>query len=195
VDGLQATLAAMRATHAAEGYEQPVFYNTEMGFANWRLDMERAAAATAVQKLLYCWAHGDRAALLYCSRDIGGPRTSAKDWGCLDHFMCPRFTYGAVAAFMDAYAGAVFGRALTEANGLYAYVFRQGDRLLVPVFVGSDYPRPVVLETDAATVTRLDPMGNAAPVSPAEGRATVTAGYYPATLVLEGAATVRLGDG
>lgn len=195
VDGLQAALTAMIATHAAAGYRQPVFYNTEMGFANWRLDMERAAAATAVQKLLYCWAHGNRAALLYCSRDISGPRMSAKDWGYLDHFMCPRFTYGAVSAFMDTYGGAAYERTLTETNGLYAYVFRQDARWLVPVFVGSDDPRPVVLETDAATVTLLDPMGNAAPVSPVEGKLAVNAGYYPATLVLEGAAIVRLGDG
>ncbi len=195
VDVLQATLTAMRATHAAAGYERPVFYNTEMGFANWRLDMERAAAATVVQKLLYCWAHGNRAGLLYCSRDIGGPRTSAKDWGYLDHFMCPRFTYGAVAAFMDAYAGATFERTLTEANGLYAYVLRRGDAWLVPVFVGSDYPRPVAIETDALAASLLDPMGNAVPVGLEEGRLTVTAGYYPTTLILEGAATVRLSDG
>lgn len=192
VDGLQAALTAMRATHAAAGYEQPVFYNTEMGFANWRLDMERAAAATAVQKLLYCWAHGNRAGLLYCSRDIGGPRMSARDWGYLDHFMCPRFTYGAVAAFMDTYAGAVFDRVLAESNGLYAYVFRQGDKRLVSVFVGNDYPRPVTLQTDATAASRLDPMGNSTPLDLPAGRQTVTAGYYPTTIVLAGAARLDL---
>ena len=60
-------------------------------------------AATALQKLLHCWAHGDRGALLFCSRGIGGPRLPQgdADWGYIDYFMCPRFMYGAVAAFID----------------------------------------------------------------------------------------------
>jgi hypothetical protein len=195
VDVLQASLTAMRALHAAAGYKSPTFYNTEMGFANWRLDMERASAATAVQKLLYCWAHGNRAALLYCSRDIGGPRMSAQDWGFLDFFFCPRCTYGAVAAFMDTYAGATFDRVLTEANGLYVYAFRSGGKTLVTAFVGSDYPRPIVLETDAQGASLLDPMGNAADVKMAGGRVSLTAGYAPTTLVLEKATKLNLAGG
>ncbi len=195
VDTLQASLTAMRALHAAAGYKSPIFYSTEMGFANWRLDMERASAATAVQKLLYCWAHGNRAALLYCSRDIGGPRMSARDWGFVDYFFCPRATYGAVAAFMDTYAGAIFDRVLTEANGLYAYVFRAGGKLLVTAFVGADYPRPVVFETDAKAASLLDPMGNVSPATVMGGRLTVTVSYCPTTLVLEKATKLDLAGG
>lgn len=190
VGELAATLTAMRALHAAAGYDRPAFYNTETGYANWRLDMERSAAATAVQKLLYCWAHGNRAALLYCSRDVGGPRMSAKDWGAVDFFMCPRFTYGAVAAFMDTYAGARLEGVLRELNGLHVYLFRRGDSRLVSVFVADDFPRPLTLGTDATRAQLLDPMGNAQEVDVAEGRLSLTAGYYPTTVVLEG--TVRV---
>ncbi len=193
VDALEASLTAMRAAHAAAGYRAPVFYNTEMGFANWRLDMERSAAATAVQKLLYCWAHGNRAGLVYCSRDIGGPRSSG-DWGYLDYWFCPRFTYGALAAFLDTYAGARREAILRERDGLYAYCFRQGERRLVPLFVGHDYPRPVQLLTDATAAAIVDPMGNVTPANLTGGRLALTAGYYPSTVVLTGAQRVELAN-
>ncbi|NSW57246.1 MAG: hypothetical protein HPY44_14625 [Armatimonadetes bacterium] len=191
VDNLSSVMVAMRAVHAASGYDRPTFMNTEMGFANWRLDMERNSAATAVQKLLFCWAHGNKAALLYCSRDIGGPRGSG-DWGYIDYFMCPRFTYGAVAAFMDYYAGATFAGTLTERNGLYVYEFRKGDQRLVPVFTAGGDARPVRLETDAQRVLLLDPMGNATSAEPMDGAVALTAGLYPQTVVLEGAGRVSV---
>ena len=191
VDNLSSVMVAMRAVHAAAGYDMPTFINTEMGFANWRLDMERNSAATAVQKLLFCWAHGNRAALLYCSRDIGGPRGSG-DWGYIDYFMCPRFTYGAVAAFMDHYAGAKFEGTLRETNGLHVYAFRKGDQRLVPVFTAGGDARPVRLETDARRVTVLDPMGNATSTEQIDGAVTLTAGLYPQTVVLDGASRVSV---
>lgn len=193
VDNLVAAMTAMRALHAAAGYDKPIFVNTEMGFANWRLDMERTSAATAVQKLLYCWAHGNRGALLYCSRDIGGPRSSG-DWGYLDYFMCPRFTYGAVAAFIDCYAGGRFAAALREANGLYVYEFRRGEERLVSYFTGGGDSRPLTLRTDAKSGQLLDPMGNASEAPLAEGKVRLTAGLYPQTVVLEGAAKVEVGE-
>lgn len=192
VDVLAAAFTAMRAVHAAAGYAEPAFYNTEMGYANWRLDMERASAATAVQKLLYCWAHGNRAALLYCSRELGGPRPVAGDWGYLDNTFCPRFSFGAVAAFMDRYAGATCEAILTESNGLHVYRFRAGERLLVPYFVAQDFPRPLALETDAAGAWLLDPMGNSAPQEITGGKLKLTADLYPQTVVLEGAGRVTV---
>jgi hypothetical protein len=191
VETLASALTAMRALHAAAGYDKPVFVNTEMGFANWRLDMERNSAAIAVQKLMYCWAHGNRGALLYCSRDIGGPRSSG-DWGCVDYFMCPRYSYGAVAAFLDRYAGARFAGVLRELNGLYVYEFGQGKQRLVAMFTAGGDARPVTLETDARRATVLDPMGNATEAKPAEGKITLTAGLYPLTVVLEDASKVAV---
>jgi hypothetical protein len=181
----------MRAVQAALGRENPIFFNTEMGYTAWRLDMERTQAATAVQKVLYCWAHRHRGALLYCSRDVGGPRLRPDDpdWGYLDYFFCPRFMYGAVAALIDGYAGAHFERVLKETDHLHAYLFRAEGKRLVAAFVPYDGKQSLTLESDASAVQIVDPMGNATPVPP--GRVRLDVAFYPQTVVLEGATTVQ----
>jgi hypothetical protein len=192
---IESTFAAMRAVHAAAGYEHPTFVNTEMGYAAWRLDVERSQAATAIQKLLFCWSHGHRGALLYCSRDIGGPRQRSgdADWGFIDYTMCPRFAYGALAAFIDTYAGAHFDAVLAEPQHLRAYLFRAEDALLASVFVPHDGTQPVVLTSDAIRAELVDPMGNRTPL-PSPERVEIDAGYYPLTVVFHGASKVRSGE-
>jgi hypothetical protein len=176
---------SMQAVHAAAGYRKPVFINTEMGYAAWRLDQEREMAATAVQKLLFCWAHGNRGALLYCSRDIGGPRLRGDDWGFIDYTMCPRFAYGAVAAFIDAYAGARFEGILRETDQLHVYSFRDAGRHIVSLFTPDGAERPVILESDSTRAYLVDPMGNRTPVPNAQS-VEVTASLYPTALIFEG---------
>jgi hypothetical protein len=196
VTALEAVSRAMRATHAAAGYATPVFLNTEMGYAAWRLDIERHQAATAIQKLLYCWAHGNRAALLYCSRDVGGPRLRPgdADWGFVDHFFCPRFAYGALSAFIDIHAGASFERTLTEAQPFSAYLFRREDARLVGVFTTYDGERAVTITSDAVRAEIVDPMGNRQPAeTPTNVR--LTAGLYPLTVVLYGATNAEASSG
>lgn len=187
-------LGAMRAVHAAAGYAPPTFVNTEMGYAAWRLDVERLMAATAVQKLLTCWAHGHRGAQLYCSRDIGGPRTSAGDWGTVDHFMCPRFMYGAVAAFVDGLAGMAFDRVLVEDRLRCAYLFRDGDSRVVAAFTPDNQTRELAFETDARQGMLTDAMGNRSAVGDAS-MVRLTASVYPKLLILENASRVRIADG
>lgn len=196
VSALDAMRRAMVAVHAAAGYADPVFVNTEMGYAAWRLDVERSQAATAIQKTLHCWARGDRGVLLYCSRDIGGPRLRQgdADWGYLDYYMCPRFMYGAVAAFIDQYAGARFETILSETHPLRAYLFSRGTERLVAVFTTPDITQKVAIESDAESASVLDPMGNATPAADPT-RVEVLAGHYPQTIVLQGATEVRLGAG
>jgi hypothetical protein len=191
---IEATFAAMRAVHAAAGYAQPTFINTEMGYAAWRLDIERSQAATAIQKVLYCWGHGHRGALLYCSRDIGGPRqrTGDADWGFIDYTMCPRFAYGALAAFIDTYAGARFESVLAQTQHTRAYVFRTDGALLVACYTLHDGTQPLVLTTDATRAEIIDPMGNHTPL-PSPNRLELEAGYYPLTVVLHGATTAAIG--
>lgn len=192
VTALKAIFDALRAVHAAAGYDPPTFLNTEMGYAAWRLDMERYQAATALQKILYCWAHGHRGALLYCSRDLGGPRLRPgnPDWGYVDYFFCPRFLYGAVAALVDGYAGASFERILHETPQVHAYLFRAEGRLLVAAFTPHDWRQPLTLESDAESAWVVDPMGNATPA--AAGRMEMDVTFYPQTVVLGGASTVRV---
>jgi hypothetical protein len=189
---ITAAFGTMQAVHAAAGYDKPQFVNTEMGYAAWRLDVEREMAATAAQKVLYCWAHGHRGALLYCSRDIGGPRGG--DWGYLDYTFCPRFMYGAIAAIVDNYAGARFSRVITESPRLHAYEFTAEGKRLVALFAPDNNERSVTLETDAAAATLLDPMGNPTTIVDPK-RITVTAQYYPQTLVLDRATQVTVKEG
>lgn len=185
VDAMRQTFGALEAVMAAAERGATACVNTEMGHAAWRLDAEMPMAATAVQKLLYGWAHGHRAALLYCSREISGPRMTAGDWGMVDYFMCPRFMYGAVAAFIRHYAGARFERVLQENDRLMAYVLRRGDERLVALFVPRDAEQHVSVRHDGATAFLLDPMGNRSEC-PAGSEVQVKAGLYPLTVVLRG---------
>jgi hypothetical protein len=177
-------LHAIRAIHAAAGFQDPVIVNTEMGHAAWRLDQEREMAATAVQKVLYCWAQGHRGALLYASREIGGPRQIGADYGYLDYTFCPRWMYGAVGALVHAYAGATFEHTLVESPGLHAYLFRRGDDCLLALFAPDNVPKAVSVDADAEGAILIGPMGNEEAVSLDQ---PVTAGLYPITIRLEGA--------
>ena len=191
VGNLEPMLEAMRAVHSAAGYEEPFFINTEMGYAAWRYDIERLQASTAMQKVLYCWAHGNKAALLYCSRSGGGPRLikGDPDWGHIDHFMCPRFMYGAIAGLVDWYAGASYESTLIENAQKHAYLFKADGRLIV----GAYSPRstqPITLTSDAESALLIDPMGNASPLDDA-ARVELKVGAYPTTVVFEGATKVE----
>lgn len=190
VRALADILKAMRAVHAAAGYEKPLFVNTEMGHAAWRLDQERSMATTSVQKLLYCWAHGHRGALLYCSRDIGGPRISAGDWGAIDHFMCPRFVYGAVAAFIDTLAGFRFEGVLEESRLRHVFLFRDGDRRIVAAYAPDQQSRRLVLDAGTARAEIADAMGNRHPAD--KTPIDLTLSGYPTFVLLEGASQVRV---
>jgi hypothetical protein len=182
-------LGTLRAVHAAAGYDHPVFVNTEMGYMAWRLDAEREMAATAAQKALYCWAHGNRGALLYCSREVGGPRGG--DYGFLDYTFCPRFMYGAIAALVDGYAGARFSRILRENRDLHAYEFIAGDRRLVALFAPENRDLTATVKSDARQAHLVDAMGNGSAAASAQD-SRLAATLYPTTLVLEGATKVEI---
>ena len=185
--------------HRSAGYETPVFINTEMGLRSWRLDSDYDQAAEGIKKILYYWAHGVRGVLLFQCRDYGGPRLSitektvANGWGYLDHFFCPRFKYGAVAAVAEAYAGARFESILMETPQTHVYSFAGKGKKIAAVLVPKTRPKEntvVTLVTDGDSARILDPMGNPTPV-PNPKRITVEAGFYPVTVVIEGATQVR----
>lgn len=177
--------AAMRGVHAAAGYEAPKYVNTEMGYCAWRLDFERDMAATAVQKLVFCWAHGHRGALLYESRSITAPRTFG-DWGYLDYYFSPRAMYGAISAFVDQFAGAKFERILAETADLHVFQFQRGPARLVTFYTPDLAERQITLTADAEKAFLIDPMGNSTPL---EGGAQLElkADLYPRTVLLAGA--------
>ena len=188
------TFAAVRAaTAAAGGPASPKWLNTEMGYAAWRLDVERDQAATAVQKLLWCWSRGHEAALLYCTREVGGPRLRLPDadWGFVDHTFCPRFAYAAVAAFIDRLAGARFEKTLLESWHANAYLFRTAAGRTVAVFVPEDRETEVVIASDARAARIVDPMGNASPAQDPR-RVALRAGYCPRYVELDGATAVSV---
>ncbi|PIX45546.1 MAG: hypothetical protein COZ57_15070 [Armatimonadetes bacterium CG_4_8_14_3_um_filter_66_20] len=191
IEGFQ----AIRQAHEEAGSQHPVFVNTEMGHAAWRLDMERVQAYVTLQKILYFWAHDNRGVLLYNSRNIGGVRQGEgeADWGYLDHFFCPRFTYGAVAALLDWFAGTRFESVLREERQLHAYCFSAEGRRLVTVFdpTAKGPAQEITVRSDARTALSLDPMGNATPLADAR-RVRLKASAYPALVVLEGASGAAL---
>jgi len=188
VEKLEAMFNAMQAVHAAAGYQQPIWWNTEMGSAAWRLDQEMVQAQVCTQKLLTCWATGHRGALLYCSRETGGPRLGHADYGILDHFLSPRFLYGTCAGMVEALLGARFERALPQAGARHAYVFRKDGALVVAAFMANRQPGTLTLSSDATQAVLIDAMGNRTPV--AGGEVELSCDGYPAYVELIGATRV-----
>lgn len=190
----------IRTLHEQLGYENPVFINTEMGSCAWRPDQEMYGAVDDVKKVLYYWAHGLRGVILYGDRDGGGPRMTANNtedrWGMLDHFMCPRFRYGAVSALINTYAGARFESVLVDTDRLQVYVFSDEGRKIVaafPVNNAGNTTREISLSTDAESIEIADLMGN---ITTWPGNTvTVELGnvnQFPLAIVLNGATSVTL---
>ncbi|NPV48253.1 MAG: hypothetical protein HPY69_15005 [Armatimonadetes bacterium] len=180
--------------HKAAGYAPVRLANTEMGYAMPSLVAERENATQELQKLLYCWAHGDEGVLLYSSRELWWPRVFSydgiSDYGFVDHFFCPRFVYGSMSALLDHYAGFRFQRILNEDDDLHAYLFADDDRQLVAVFAPQGKTR-LRVRSDARTAAVLDAMGNSRPARSVR-RTTLTATDYPTTVLLEGATRVDI---
>ncbi len=174
------------------GYKSPKLINTEMGYAAWRLDQERSQATSAIQKTIYFWAHGNKGVLLYLSRGIGGPRIVPEDpdWGFVDYFMCPRFAYGALSAFIDTYAGAHFARTLIEEDNLHAYLFKSKTKQLISLFTTGD-PANITLTGKWKSAAVIDPMGNRKTVTSTLSIKQI-AGNYPITIELVGGKDIRV---
>lgn len=191
VNALRKTLTNLRAIVKAADAEKQNVVNTEMGWAAWRLDMERMQAATGMQKLLECWAEGHRAALLYASREIGGPRMRKDpDWGYLYYTFCPRFAYAALCAFIDTYKGAKFDSILMRDADVSIYRFKRGEETLISVS-SPDKTVPITLQGSWSQASLVDPMGNRSPL-PSGAKLSLTASQYPVTVVLTRAGNVEV---
>lgn len=193
LEGLKPFRERMAQLHRQAGYEPVRLANTEMGYAMPTLAAERVHAVQELQKLLYCWAHGDEGVLLYSSRELWWPRqfsySGISDYGFVDHFFCPRFAYGAVSALLDHYAGYRFECILVEGERLHAYAFAAGSRRLVTLFAPRGETRARV-HSNAAAASRIDAMGNVRPLRAAR-QVTLTVDEYPVTVQLEGATEVQ----
>ena len=181
----------MRELHLAAGYEKPRYVNTECGFAAWRLDQERAQAASVVQKVLYSWAHGDEGMLLFASRMTKASGRSGRDFGFLDYDFCPRFVYGTVAAFVDLFAGAKFERVLIESDNVHVYLFKRDTQYIVAYFAVGE-SKALTISSDAKAATLADAMGNQNALAGDATRVTVTAGALVKTIIFDSATRVEL---
>ena len=194
--GLAKFCAEIDRMHLEFGYTGAKYANTEMGCPMPTVASERANAVCEMQKLLYCWAHGQVGVLFYSSRELWWPRQysydGVSDYGFVDHFFCPRFVYGAAAAFLDRYAGFRFERILRESEAVRAYEFRSGEQLMIALFAAKS-PVMVKVKSDAKAAALLDPMGNALPAGEPK-LVTVQVGEYPVSVLLDGATSVELHD-
>lgn len=192
--GLKSWFAGMQQIHNEAGYASPKFANTEMGYYMTKVGGERINAVYEIQKLIYCWAHEHIGVLLYSSREIFWPRQylpkNGADYGFVDYFFCPRFVYGATSAFLDRYAGYKFERVIKESDNVHAYEFRRGKNRMV-AFFAINGSVPVRFQTDARSVSLIDPMGNQTRIK-GSNEVTVDAGEYPKTLVFNGAEKIEL---
>ncbi len=192
--GLKSWFAGMQQIHKEAGYADPKFANTEMGFYMTKVGGERINAVYEIQKLIYCWAHEHIGVLLYSSREIFWPRQylakNGADYGFVDYFFCPRFVYGATSAFLDRYAGYKFERVIKESDNVHAYEFRRGKTRMVAFFAVNG-PTPIKIQTDAKSISLIDPMGNQTKIKTSH-EVNVNAGEYPQTLVFSGAEKIEL---
>ncbi|MHB0998604.1 MAG: hypothetical protein ACYC27_05100 [Armatimonadota bacterium] len=184
----------MQDLHKKAGYNNPRYANTEMGYYLPTVGGERTNAVSEMQKMLYCWAHGNEGVMLYSSRETWWPRQYSydgiSDYGFVDYFFCPRFVYGTVSAFIDRYAGFKFNRILRESDNLHVYEFRSGSKKMVAVFA-SQTPVSVKLLSDGKSASILDPMGNETQCADPRS-VTVNAGEYPVTVVFDKSSNIRL---
>jgi hypothetical protein len=180
--------AQVEKAHREAGCAGLRFANTEMGLHMPTVGGERGNAVCEMQKLLYCWAHGDQGVLLYSSREIGWPRQHSTEYGFVDHFFCPRFVYGAVSAFLDRYAGFRFERVLKETESLHVYEFRSGNRRMVAAFAVREATE-TRLNSDAKSAALVDPMGNETVLGDPRC-VTLRVGDYPQSVVFDGASRV-----
>jgi len=192
--GLKNWYAAMQQVHSEAGYASPKFANTEMGFYMTTVGGERTNAVYEIQKLIYCWAHEHIGVLLYSSREIYWPRQylpkNGADYGFVDYFFCPRFVYGATSAFLDRYAGYRFERVIKESDNVHAYEFRRGKTSMVAFFAVNG-STSIKIQTDAKSVSLIDPMGNQTGIN-CSNEVVINAGEYPQTLVFSGAEKIEL---
>lgn len=188
--GMKAFRAHIEKMHRDAGCTAPKYANTEMGYHMPTVADERTNALHEMQKLLYCWAHGDLGVLLYSSRELGWPRQHSTEYGFVDHFFCPRFVYGAASALLDKYAGFRFRQTLAEGDNLHAYEFFSGTRRMVAAFAAKK-PTDISLISDARSAVMIDPMGNETPLADAK-RVKLQAGEYPQSVLLNGCSVVTL---
>jgi hypothetical protein len=192
--GLKEFYGRIQEMHRQAGYEKPQYANTEMGYPMSSVGGERKNAVNELQKLLYCWAHGQKGVLLYSSRELFWPRQylydGIPDYGYVDYFFCPRFVYGAASAFIDHYAGFKFERTLIESDNLHAYQFRRGRNRMVAVFA---VKKPVVIKlaSDAKSAAIIDPMGNEKRFEDSSA-VTVSTEGFPQTILFYDAKTIDL---
>ncbi len=195
---LKSYFSTINSAHVSAKYNNSAYANTEMGYGMATVGDEANSAQEEMQKILYCWSHQHLGAMLYSSRELYWPRqykyinVGAPDYGFVDYFFCPRFSYGAVSAFIDSYAGAQFESVLKESDNFHAYVFRRGGDLIVAYFAVQANTL-VKFYSDCDKFSIVDPMGN--DVTVASGTSSpveVLAKRYPMTMVLYSAANVSL---
>lgn len=184
-DELVEDVEYVKKMHTDNGYVDPVLFNTEMGYDAWRLEQERRKGQYVPQKTLYCWRSGHAGALLFGSRMTLGPERRSQDFGFLDHFFCPRYVYGSVAAMVSALEGAKFEKALVEEDDLYVYQFGKGENRVISIFTTTDEQVDIEVSCDAIGAESIDAMGNRSSVNNS-GNIKLTASQYPIYLNLAG---------
>ena len=187
---LREDFETIRNLHREAGYEKVRFLNTEMGFDGWRLDQERSKGAIVPQKTLFCWANDHAGVLLFGGRMTLGPARVTQDFGFLDHFFCPRYVCGSVAALVSTLQGATFSEVLHDDGDTVIYQFRHAEDLILSGFALSK-ASSVSVGSDAKRWTSIDAMGNETKVDP-DSRFTWKLGAYPRYLVLEAASESKV---
>ena len=156
--------------------------------------VEPEQAYSLFQKLIFSWAEGAPGYNWYDLRNDGfDPLNREHNFGMLTRDFYPKAVYAAYNTITSLFRHARFEKALDFGKGVYAYLFRTPDGMLLPGWnePGCN-PALTVLKTDASKAERIDLMGNAKQLVPENGRLLLMMGAEPSTFRFDGASFLQV---
>jgi len=181
-----------RAELSKDGFAG-TYIQTEGGTCAWRPDREVTTWPTVLQKILYSWSRGEKGWMQYDLAVETAPSryNSSEGWAIIHaHDFTPKFQYGALAAITRTLAGCSLERTFAwelagKETPTLAVLFKHPKGRMVAWF-GDSQTAVLRVQSDAETITFMDPMGNEIETRPG-GDATLRFEPYPQYLLLAGA--------
>lgn len=144
-------------------------------------------AETLYKKLLYAWARGAIGYTWYDLRNDGfDPKDAEHNFGMMTNDFYPKPVYPVYNALVTWFKGMKFDRQLEMGVNIWAFVFKNSDRIIIPCWNESAAAatRHIVIKTDAGKAEHIDIMGNASPVPLLDGMTILELGPVPSALNL-----------
>ena len=148
---------------------------------------EAFQAEILYKKMLFAWSRGAIGYTWYDLRNDGfNPKEGEHNYGMFTNDFYPKPVYPVYNALVTWFKGMKFDRQLELGVNLWAFVFKNSDRIIIPCWNESAAAatRHIVIKTDARKAEHVDIMGNASPVPLLDGMTILELGPVPSALNL-----------